>query len=144
MLPVANVHQSIGSTITGYARPDDLHAKLLIELVDELCEPLAVLFNETMRRGKIPADWKLAFISSIYKKGARSHAENYRPISLTSIICKVMESWLKFCDYLPQLLSGYLPVPVFVKESKGLLETLHVSGGQVLVTAGQVHLPAVS
>ena len=49
--------------------PDDLHARMLFELADELCEPLAVLFNETMQRGSLPADWKLAFISSIYKKG---------------------------------------------------------------------------
>jgi hypothetical protein len=75
--------------------PDDLHARLLIELADDLSEPLAALFNETLQRGKLPSDWKLAFISSIYKKGSRSHAENYRPISLTSIICKVMESFIR-------------------------------------------------
>ena len=75
--------------------PDDQHARLLIELADELSEPLAAFFNETIRQGKLPSDWKLAFISSIYKKGSRNHAENYRPISLTSIICKVMESFIR-------------------------------------------------
>ena len=75
--------------------PDDLHARLLTELADELSEPLAAFFNETVNRGKLPADWKLAFISSIYKKGAKNRAENYRPISLTSIVCKVMESFMR-------------------------------------------------
>ena len=43
----------------------------------------------------MPMDWKKANVSPIYKKGARNKAENYRPISLTSIICKLMESFIK-------------------------------------------------
>ena len=46
--------------------PDDLHARLLIELADEFSEPLAI-YNETLRQGKLLSDWKLAFILSIYK-----------------------------------------------------------------------------
>ena len=75
--------------------PDDIHAVLLIELADILAKPLAHLFNETMRRKELPSDWKRAFISAIFKKGSKSHAENYRPISLTSIVCKVMESFIR-------------------------------------------------
>jgi hypothetical protein len=46
--------------------------------------------------GHIPDDWRSAFISAaIFKKGARKFAENYRPISLTSIVCKLMESLIK-------------------------------------------------
>ena len=75
--------------------PDDIHAKMLIELAGHLSEPLSTLFNETMRRGELPSDWKKAYISSIYKKGSRNHAVNYRPISLTSILCKVMESFIR-------------------------------------------------
>ena len=41
------------------------------------------------------SEWKVAFISSIYKKGSKSLAENYRPISLTSILCKVLESQVR-------------------------------------------------
>ena len=43
----------------------------------------------------IPLDWKKAYVSPIYKKGARNRAENYRPISLTCILCKLMESFIK-------------------------------------------------
>ena len=75
--------------------PDDVHARLLIELAEDLAGPLSALFNETMEQGTIPSDWKQAYISSIFKKGSSSHAENYRPISLTSIICKVMESFIR-------------------------------------------------
>ena len=75
--------------------PDDIPARLLIELAEYISGPLAALFNETVRRGELPSDWKRAYISSIYKKGSRNNAENYRPISLTSIICKVMESFMR-------------------------------------------------
>ena len=51
--------------------------------------------NKTLEEGHIPDDWRSAFISAIFKKGARKLAENYRPISLTSIVCKLMESLIK-------------------------------------------------
>ena len=75
--------------------PDDIHPKLLIELVDVLSRPIALLLNKTIEEGDIPVEWKSAYISPIYKKGARNRAENYRPISLTSIVCKIMESFVK-------------------------------------------------
>ena len=43
----------------------------------------------------MPDDWKRAIVSPIFKKGARNRAENYRPVSLTSILCKLMESFVK-------------------------------------------------
>ena len=75
--------------------PDEIHPRLLIELVDIVCQPIALLFNKSMEAGKLPNDWKQAHVSPIYKKGAKSHAENYRPVSLTSIICKIMEKLVK-------------------------------------------------
>ena len=45
--------------------------------------------------GELPHDWKFANISPIFKKGSRSLAENYRPISLTSVVCKLMEVFVK-------------------------------------------------
>ena len=48
-----------------------------------------------MEKNEIPADWKKAYFSPIFKKGARNIAANYRPISLTSIPCKIMESIIK-------------------------------------------------
>ena len=82
--------------------PDDIHPIMLIQLVSYLKKPLAFLFNRTLVTGEIPDDWKKGNISSIYKKGARNRAENYRPISLTSIVCKLMEKFIKqeIQDYL--------------------------------------------
>ena len=82
--------------------PDDVHPLMLIQLVSYLKNPLAYLFNRTLVTGEIPEDWKKGNISSIYKKGAKNRAENYRPISLTSIVCKLMEKFIKQAvqDYL--------------------------------------------
>ena len=75
--------------------PDEINYRLLIELADYISLPLTLLFNKTLKVGEIPVDWKRANITPIYKKGAKCKAENYRPISLTSIICKIMESFIK-------------------------------------------------
>ena len=48
-----------------------------------------------MDEGCIPQDWKMAYVLPIFKKGVRNKAENYRPIRLTSIVCKLMESFVK-------------------------------------------------
>ena len=39
----------------------------------------------------LPDDWRIANVSPVYKKGQMSLAENYRPISLTSVCCKMIE-----------------------------------------------------
>ena len=75
--------------------PDNVHPKMLIELVDILAGPLSLLLNKTIEEGDIPADWKLAWVSPVFKKGSKNKAENYRPISLTSIVCKLMETFVK-------------------------------------------------
>ena len=61
-----------------------------------------------MNDGEIPKDWKKAFVSTIFKKGSKSLAENYRPISLTCIVCKLMETIVKnaLLDHLTACLSG--------------------------------------
>ena len=82
-----NVNKSCG--------PDNVHPRLLLELVDSLSKPIALLLQRTMEEGDIPTEWKSASISPIFKKGAKNNAENYRPISLTSIVCKIMESFIK-------------------------------------------------
>ena len=75
--------------------PDKIHPRLLKELGKIIAGSLAFLFNLSMRKGSIPADWKLAFVSPIHKKGPKNIAENYRPISLTAILCKIMEKFIK-------------------------------------------------
>ena len=77
------------------AGPDGIHPRILNELSEELSMPLAILFNRTLDEGKLPEDWKIANITAIHKKGNRKLASNYRPVSLTSLICKKMEEIIR-------------------------------------------------
>ena len=60
-----------------------------------IAKPLSMLFSISMASGVLPSIWKKAIIIPIFKKGDKSNSANYRPISLTSIICKIMESIIK-------------------------------------------------
>jgi len=44
---------------------------------------------------EVPEDWKLANVTTIFKKGKRSDPGNYRPVSLTSVCCRILESIIR-------------------------------------------------
>ena len=73
------------------AGPDGIPCRLLKILAPQLSPVLTIIFNQSLETGVLPSDWKQANISPIHKKGDRAKAKNYRPVSLTSVCCKVME-----------------------------------------------------
>ena len=75
--------------------PDKIYPRILQELNVELAGPLAILFNKSIKEGKLPKEWKLAEITAIFKKGNRMSTNNYRPVSLTCILCKLMEQFIR-------------------------------------------------
>ena len=53
------------------------------------------MFNLSLREGTVPHEWKHANVVPVLKKGNRCNAENFRPVSLTSVVCKLIESLLR-------------------------------------------------
>ena len=64
---------------------------------DILSAPLAVLYSKSLYEGVVPSDWKLANVTPIFKKGSKSNPSNYRPVSLTSVPSKIIESLIRDC-----------------------------------------------
>ena len=75
--------------------PDCIHPRILKEIACEVAEPLYHLFNTSYNQGKLPNEWKSAYVSALHKKGQKNLCSNYRPVSLTSVICKQMESFIR-------------------------------------------------
>ena len=76
--------------------PDGITTRVIKELRDELAGPLSILFRHSIETGKIPDDWREANVTPIYKlKGKKADPGNYRPVSLTNVICKMMERLVK-------------------------------------------------
>ena len=74
--------------------PDGIPGIILKELKCEISLPLSTIFNKSIEEGTTPLDWKIAEVSAIFKKGSTTEPGNYRPVSLTSISCKLMESFV--------------------------------------------------
>jgi len=77
------------------AGPDNLLPRFLIQIKDLIAYPLYLLFRKSLDNGCVPEDWKCANVCPVFKKGSRNKVDNYRPISLTSQICKVFESVIR-------------------------------------------------
>ena len=95
--------------------PDNFHAKILKNCAKGLSYPLSTLFSMSYSTGIIPKNWKLAHVVPVYKKGSKNNVENYRPISLTSIIMKTFEKIIRddlmnrCADKILDLQHGFLP-----------------------------------
>jgi len=73
------------------AGPDQIPCWVLKNAAQEIAPFLQQFFSLSLQIGDIPRDWKNANVHAIFKRGDRSLASNYRPISLTSVSCKIME-----------------------------------------------------
>ncbi len=72
--------------------PDGIPSAFYKLLASELAEPLSTIFEVSFQTSSIPDIWSTATVLPIFKKGSVSDPNNYRPISLTCVACKIMET----------------------------------------------------
>ncbi|KFP56976.1 RNA-directed DNA polymerase from mobile element jockey, partial [Cathartes aura] len=71
--------------------PDRMYPEVLRELADVIARPLSIIFDRSWQLGEVPKDWRKARVTPIFKKGKKNDLGNYRLVSLTSMLGKVVE-----------------------------------------------------
>ena len=111
--------------------PDEISPKLIKTIGYSLIKPLTLFFNKTLSLGQVPSHFKMANISAIFKnKGDSQDPTNYRPISITSCIGKMLEkiifkylyNYLETHQIISNFQSGFRPKDSTVNQ---LLEIYH-------------------
>ena len=96
IISIADIEKKISdlrsSPSTG---PDGISTTLLKHCKDCLSLPLSIIYRKSLDTGEVPQAWRDANVTPIFKKGKKSDACNYRPISLTAIPVKILESLIK-------------------------------------------------
>jgi hypothetical protein len=92
----ADVHEQLSilnfNKATGV---DQVHPFVLKACSKSLSQPLSIIFKTSYYSGVIPDEWLKANITPLFKRGNKLEPTNYRPVSLTSIVCKVIEKMIR-------------------------------------------------
>ena len=76
---------------------DSIHPLIMKNCADSIALPLTLIYKESLEKSELPIQWRSANITPLFKKGDKLEAANYRPVSLTSIPCKIMEGIIRDC-----------------------------------------------
>ncbi|XP_073533228.1 acid-sensing ion channel 1C-like isoform X2 [Phyllobates terribilis] len=86
--------------------PDELHPRVLKEIVEEILEPLSIIFENSWRTGEVPEDWRRANVVPIFKKGKKVDPGNYRPEYTSNGKCYTFNSGKEGFELLYTLKGG--------------------------------------
>ena len=86
---------------------------MLRELAEQLAKPLSVIHQQSWLTGVVPDEWRIASVTPIYKNGQKEDPGNYRPVSLTSMLGKIIELFIL------SALTGH------VKDNQGIRPSQH-------------------
>ena len=143
---IKHVLKAIKSSSPG---PDNLHPFALTNLSDELAIPLSIIFTKSYKLSALLSSWLTSLACPIYKgSGPRTSADDYRPVSLTSLVCKTMETIIKD-SMLEHLMSQSLITPYqhgFLPKNDQPYLLLYrlISTGLVLMLNPSTHLTIYS
>ena len=91
-------------TVEGYLRNIDstksnisecVHPRILKECATSLAKPISIIYRQSLETGSVPSAWKKGSVTPLHKTGSRHDACNYRPVTITSILCRVLEKIIK-------------------------------------------------
>ena len=87
--------------------PDGISGRVLKECSSVIAPSLCSLFNHSLHSGTVPSERKSANVTPVHKKDKKEPATNYRPISLLSIISKVLERCVcnRFYDHVREMIN---------------------------------------
>ena len=111
---------------------DGIHPRFLKQLAEQLSVPLCILFNSSLQTGILPDLWLSSLVVPIFKKNSRYDPLNYRPVSLTSAVCKVFER------ILVKHLSNYLEENSIISELQFGFRAAHSTVDQLIVTYNDI------
>ena len=72
--------------------PEEISSNFIARNISALLKPITAIFNLSLLSGSIPNQWKSAFVIPVYKKGSRSDAGSYRPVSPPSSFSRLFEA----------------------------------------------------
>ena len=72
--------------------PGNMHLRVWMEVAEQVSKMLTDIFNSLLESGQVLEDWRVANVTPLFKKGSREELGNHRPVSLTSVVGKVLET----------------------------------------------------
>lgn len=119
---IRNLKSSVSKT------PEDIPALYVKRTLTNLLLPLEIIYNKSLRQGKVPSLWKRAIVIPLHKKGIRSMPSNYRPVSLTSVFSRLLESIIS------RKITGHLTINnLLSKMQHGFMKRRNTSTNQLLM-----------